>query len=85
MQRSPQGSGAPASAGVTIGWRRGLVSGSVVHPVPEEWAKHALIDAAAYQEKYRRSIEDPDGFWREEAARIDWVRPLTRVKDTSFD
>ncbi len=56
-----------------------------VYPVPEEWAATALIDAAAYQEKYRRSVEDPDGFWREEARRIDWIRPFTRVKDTSFD
>src|SRR5687768_15626891 len=61
------------------------MSEAVVHPVPEEWAKNALIDAAGYREKYRRSIEDPDGFWREEARRIDWMRPFTKVKDTSFD
>ena len=56
-----------------------------VHPVPQEWADKALIDAAAYQEKYRRSVEDPDGFWREEAKRIDWIKPFTQVKDTSFN
>jgi len=55
-----------------------------VHPVPEEWAKTALIDADAYREKYRRSIEDPDGFWREEAQRIDWIRPFTKVRNASF-
>jgi acetyl-CoA synthetase len=55
-----------------------------VYEVPQEWAASALIDAAAYQEKYRRSIADPDGFWREEAQRIDWIRPFTKVKDTSF-
>ena len=55
-----------------------------VYPVPEDWARDALIDAAAYEEKYRRSIEDPDGFWREEAQRIGWIKPFTTVKDTSF-
>jgi acetyl-CoA synthetase len=61
------------------------VSESVVHPVPREWAENALIDAQAYADKYRRSVEDPDGFWRDEAQRIDWIHPFTRVKDTSFD
>jgi acetyl-CoA synthetase len=55
-----------------------------LHPVPEEWAKNAIIDAATYQEKYRRSIEDPEGFWREEAQRIDWIKPFTKVRETSF-
>jgi len=55
-----------------------------LHPVPEEWARTALIDAAGYEEKYRRSIEDPEGFWREEAQRIDWIKPFTQVKGTSF-
>jgi len=60
------------------------MSDNAVYPVPEDWAKHALIDAAAYQDKYRKSVEDPDGFWREEAKRIDWIKPFTKVKDTSF-
>ena len=55
------------------------------YPVPSEWAERALIDRARYAEKYRRSIEDPDGFWREEAQRIDWIAPFETVKDTSFD
>jgi acetyl-CoA synthetase len=60
------------------------VSEVVVHPVPREWAENALINAETYAEKYRRSVEDPDGFWREEAQRLDWIRPFTKVKDTSF-
>jgi len=60
------------------------MSEAVVHPVPEEWASSALIDAAGYALKYRASVEDPDNFWRGEARRIDWIRPFTRVKDTSF-
>ena len=36
-----------------------------VYPVPAEWAEKALIDAEGYATKYRRSIEDVDGFWLE--------------------
>ncbi len=36
---------------------------------------------ATYREFYRRSIDDPDGFWREQAALIDWHKPFARVLD----
>ncbi len=55
------------------------------HPVPQDWAENALISADSYEERYRLSIDDPDGFWREEAQRIDWMRPFGTVKNTSFD
>ena len=61
------------------------MSEEVIHPVPREWAENALIDAEAYAAKYRFSVEDPDGFWRGEAQRIDWIKPFTQVKDASFD
>ncbi|MCC7080085.1 MAG: propionate--CoA ligase [Burkholderiales bacterium] len=35
----------------------------------------------SYREFYRRSLEDRDGFWREQAALIDWQRPFDRVLD----
>ena len=56
-----------------------------IHPVPDDWAKNALIDEANYQEKYRQSVTDPETFWRGEAQRIDWIRAFDSVKDTSFD
>ncbi|MET1754491.1 acetate--CoA ligase [Novosphingobium sp. RD2P27] len=55
-----------------------------VYPVPEKWAEEALIDDARYQRMYRASVEDPEGFWREEAKRLDWMKPFTQVKETSF-
>ncbi|MEO7813875.1 MAG: acetyl-coenzyme A synthetase N-terminal domain-containing protein, partial [Sphingomicrobium sp.] len=58
---------------------------SQIYEVPDEWAANALIDADHYGEMYRRSIDDPEGFWREEARRIDWIKPFATVKDTSFD
>src|SRR5512140_2566950 len=36
---------------------------------------------ATYKEFYARSISDPEGFWREEARRIDWHKPFDRVLD----
>ncbi len=56
-----------------------------IFPVPEIWAANALVNADGYDAMYRRSVEDPEGFWREAAQRIDWITPFTRVKETSFD
>ena len=36
-----------------------------------------------FAEVYRRSLEDPDGFWREAAADIDWYEPPERILDDS--
>jgi propionyl-CoA synthetase len=36
-----------------------------------------------YQTVYRRSIEDPAGFWAEQAELIDWQTPFKQVLDTS--
>ena len=58
---------------------------STVHPVPAEWAKRAYVDANAYAEKYRRSIEEPEAFWREESARLDWIKPWTQLSKCSYD
>jgi len=38
---------------------------------------------ASYQEFHRRSIQDPEGFWREQARRIDWHTPFSQVLDHS--
>ncbi len=56
-----------------------------VYNVPAEWASRAWVDNAKYQEMYKRSVEDPNGFWGEMGKRIDWIKPYTRVKNTSFD
>jgi len=39
--------------------------------------------SGVYDEVHRRSIEDPEGFWRDEAAAIEWRTPFTRVLDAS--
>jgi len=54
-------------------------------PVPDAWADRAWADDAKYQEMYRQSIEDPDGFWGEEGKRLEWIKPFTKVSDVSYD
>jgi len=54
-------------------------------PVSPAIAKDALVDAAGYEDMYRRSIADPAAFWGEQARRIDWIKPFTKVKNTTFD
>ena len=44
----------------------------------------AHIDTAKYDEMYAASITDPEAFWGEQGRRIDWIKPYTKVKDTSF-
>ena len=55
------------------------------YPVPAEWAKRAWVDDAAYQKMYERSVKDSVGFWGEMGRRLDWIKPYTKVKNTSFD
>ena len=38
-----------------------------------------------YQEMYNLSITDPNKFWGEAGKRLSWIKPYTKVKDTSFD
>jgi acetyl-CoA synthetase len=55
------------------------------YAVAPEWASRAWLDEAKYKELYQRSVTDPDAFWGENGLRIDWIKPYTRVKNTSFE
>ncbi|MBN9345035.1 MAG: acetate--CoA ligase [Devosia sp.] len=53
---------------------------------PSDAAKaRTLTTKAQYDEMYARSISDPDGFWAEQAKRLDWIKAPTRIKNTSFE
>ena len=45
---------------------------SKLYAVPETVANNALIDADSYDSMYQQSVEDNEGFWAGQAARIDW-------------
>src|SRR6187402_2396698 len=55
-----------------------------IYDVSTEWATRALIDDAKYREMYARSVSDPNGFWGEQAKRIDWMKPFHKVENVSF-
>lgn len=55
------------------------------HPVPAEIAENALINEQQYNNEYQLSIQDPEKFWGEKGKVVDWIKPYTRVKNTSFD
>lgn len=56
-----------------------------LYPVLPEAKKNTLIDNATYLEWYNESVTDPDGFWAKHGRRIDWFKPFTKVKNTSFE
>ena len=56
-----------------------------VFPVTEEWTKRAFIDRETYERMYAQAAADPATFWQREAQRIDWIKPFTKVKETSFN
>ncbi|WP_017429659.1 acetate--CoA ligase [Vreelandella jeotgali] len=56
-----------------------------VYPVRDDIAANAWADKTQYEAMYQRSIDDPEGFWAEQAERIDWIKTPTRIKNTSFD
>jgi acetyl-CoA synthetase len=61
------------------------VSEGQVFPVPQAWAARAHMDAAGYEAAVARVESDPDGYWSEVAARLDWIEPFSVVKDVSFE
>ncbi|MCX7915385.1 MAG: AMP-binding protein, partial [Verrucomicrobiae bacterium] len=54
-----------------------LLTETRTFPPSPEVIKRAHIDAAKYQQMYRRSIEDPDGFWLEQCATLEWFKKPT--------
>jgi acetyl-CoA synthetase len=55
-----------------------------VYPASPDFVAKAHVDADAYQARYAASVEDPEGFWGQEGLRLDWIKPYTKVKNTSF-
>ncbi len=55
-----------------------------IYEVPAEAAKRAFVNAEHYGKMYAASLKDPNAFWAEHGKRIDWTKPFTKVKNTSF-
>ena len=61
------------------------MSDAKLYPVPAEAAAHAWINDAKYQQMYQQSVDDPDGFWAEQAKQfVTWFKPWDKVLDWDF-
>ncbi|MGP4843527.1 acetate--CoA ligase [Marinobacter sp. 1Y8] len=56
-----------------------------VYPVTESFKKRTLVDKAKYEAMYKQSVDDPETFWGEHGKRLDWIKPYTKVKNTTYD
>jgi acetyl-CoA synthetase len=57
---------------------------SKTYPPSSDFSSGSHVDAARYDALYARSMSDPEGFWAEQAQRIDWIKAPTQVKDVDF-
>ncbi len=56
-----------------------------VFAIPAAFEAGAHITPQTYEEMYQASVSDPEAFWGEHGKRLDWIKPYTKVKDTSFE
>ncbi len=56
-----------------------------IHTPTDAFVNNAHLDANGYREMYQASIADPEAFWGEQGRRLDWARPYSRVKNTTFE
>ena len=61
-----------------------MTNNLVFEPSAEAKAR-TWTTAAQYEELYARSVNDPEGFWREHGQRLDWIKPYTKVKNTTYE
>ena len=61
------------------------MSGNHIYPVSAELAESSLLTNEQYLADYAASINDPDKFWGEKGKILDWIKPYTKVKNTSYD
>ena len=57
---------------------------SEIVPIPANIAARTHADTATYETMYQASVSDPVAFWAEHGKRLDWIKPYTKVKNTSF-
>ena len=59
---------------------------SEIYNPPEKFSSNALISSMdEYKNKYQRSLDDPDGFWGEEAEQFIWFKKWGTVRQFNYD
>ncbi|EKO3676930.1 acetate--CoA ligase [Vibrio metschnikovii] len=61
------------------------MSDAHIYPVKESVKACTHADNDTYLAMYQQSVTDPEGFWREHGKIVDWIKPFSVVKNTSFD
>ncbi|MFT4836229.1 MAG: acetyl-CoA synthetase [Psychromonas sp.] len=56
-----------------------------IYPVTDNLAKNSLLTNEEYLTQYQASISDPSTFWGEKGKILDWIKPYTKVKNSSYD
>jgi acetyl-CoA synthetase len=62
-----------------------IMSESRLYPVSDDLAKNSLLNNEQYLAEYQESISNPDKFWGEKGKILDWIKPYTKVKNSSYD
>ncbi len=55
-----------------------------LYKVPPDFARKARFTHADYQRLYTASVADPQRFWGDIGRRFDWIKPFSKVKDSSY-
>ena len=46
--------------------------------------ENSHVDEATYDQMYKESVTSPETFWNNHGKRIDWIKPYTKVSDSSY-
>ena len=60
------------------------MSGQSIYPVSPELAQKSLLTNDQYLSDYKLSIEDPEKFWGDKGKILDWSKPYSKVKNSSY-
>ena len=56
-----------------------------LYPVRPEIAAHTHVTSVQFDAMTAQAVNAPDAFWAEQARRIEWIAPPTKIKNTSFE
>jgi len=61
------------------------MSDTRIYDIPEEFARNALLDTASYEAMYEQSVNDPAGFWAEQAEKfLSWDKHWDTVLEWDY-
>lgn len=58
---------------------------SITYPIQTNPLRTPWVNQTQYQAMYAQSLLDPERFWGTQGQRLDWIKPYSRVKNTSYD